>query len=558
MRYLYMQWTMDDDGVTADFESASIINHDDPKNVKIFNNRDDVWDYIKEEPSYVYVINVECVKYLFKSYVSKKEWTKELKGIVYNVYKRIDKNHSELEIQFRDFTKLENRDCDIFEMQKVISHHAEMVGRIGLVPITISIYNRKSMRKAARSDRKYMRKFKASKLNVSNYVLTSACFHGGWCGLNPLYKNCTIRKVYHDDFRSHYPTQLRKHKFPLGKPFKTHDSLEKIIMQNEDYTYFVKISMEDFRPRDNVICMVKSEWFKKQRIRGKMRYVLELTNLDLKWFIKHYHYKNLIIENQICFKNFELPKCLIDEIDKAFIEKYKAKVEKELHKNTPEQEWYEFLYQQAKIRLNGLYGEFAKDPLKYMPGDMKEMLQKYYSSRYNFIIYPVGVMVTAYARDELFEFIELIGYNNVIYGDTDSLFYVTDEAHERVKIKNAKLKETAPYAEYEGKRFYYDEFEPEEVIDFFKALHSKCYAWVKDGVFHSKIAGIPDKVNGITRDQEIGNMFNFRVGMTFKHCTPTIIQECPGGYKLIKLKEIVLGDEKEHARLLKLLAYKEA
>ena len=564
MNYWYMEWTVEQDDDSADFISARIINHDKPNYIKFFYSRDEVMDFFREQTdsNYIYVNNLQCAKYLFKDILADNEWTKTLGDICFNIYKKDkptdvpDKKKNRLVMQFRNFTKLENRDCDITEMQRVIAKHEAFCKKIGAIPLTISMYMRKALRKANRSDRKYMRIFWRNKLTQYTYSMIHQAKHGGWCALNPRWLEKIVMNVWHFDFRSHYPTQLRKHKFPMGKSFKTNDSLEKIIMQNEDYTYFVKISFSSCKPKKDKICMIKEDWIRTEKIRNEKRGVLYLTNIDLKWFLRHYMVCDLVIENQICIKNDYLPEAQIKVIDEAFIEKYKAKVELQLHKGTKEESWYQFLYEQAKVRLNSIYGEYAKDPLKYLDKDktIAEGLKEFYKGRYNTVMYPVGVLVTVYARDELFEFIELIGYNNVIYGDTDSLFFVGgQDIYDKVMAKNEELAKTAPYAEYMGEKFYYDVFEFEEKVDFFKALHSKCYATVKDGKFTSKIAGIPDEVDGVTREMEIGGMLHFNPGMTFKICTPTVIEKCVGGYREKKLKEVVIGDEKAHGKLLKSL-----
>lgn len=568
MNYWYMEWKVNQDKDSAEFEYAVIINHDKPNYYKFFYCRDDVMDFFREktEANIIYVNNVKCADYLFKGLLEEDEWTNGLPDILLNIFKKDkvsdeeDKKKSRRIIQFRNFTKLENRECSIEEMQRVIANHAKKEGSINKVPITISTYNRIILRKCNRHDRKYMRMFKKNHLNAFSYSMIHKAKHGGWCALNPKWVEKIVMNVWHFDFRSHYPTQLRKHMFPMGKPFMTNDSIEKIVFQDETYTYFVKISFANVKPKKDKICMIKEEWIEFEKIRGEKRGVLYLTNIDLKWFLRHYMVCDLKIEAQMCMKNYYLTKDQIKVIDDAFIEKYKAKAELELHRGTPEESWYQFLYDQAKVRLNSIYGEYAKDPLKYYDTTshtISEGLKEFYNGRYNTVMYSIGVMVTSYARDELFEFIELIGYDNVIYGDTDSLFFIGgQDIYDKVMAKNEELRKTAPYAEYMGNKFYYDVFEYEEKLDFFKALHAKCYATVKDGKFKTKIAGIPDSVNGVTREQEIGGgLLKFNTGMKFKICTPTIIEKCPGGYIERKLKEVEIGNEKEHGKLLKKLLY---
>ena len=97
---------------------------------------------------------------------------------------------------------------------------------------------------------------------------------------------------------------------------------------------------------------------------------------------------------------------------------------------------------QDKAGLNSIYGCCCTQPLKdqlqidkfmefsfkstYITEDEVEAgLEKYYTGKNNFLPYQIGCVVTSLARFELFQFIKLIGYEHVLYSDTDSLFYIS-------------------------------------------------------------------------------------------------------------------------------------
>ena len=103
-----------------------------------------------------------------------------------------------------------------------------------------------------------------------------------------------------------------------------------------------------------------------------------------------------------------------------------------------------FKLNQTKKLLNAIYGCMATAPVRteddvdyisYYNGDIEdpytskrantleekqEQLDKYYNSRNSFLPYQCGVMVTSLARYELYEYIKAIGYEYILYCDTDS------------------------------------------------------------------------------------------------------------------------------------------
>lgn len=167
--------------------------------------------------------------------------------------------------------------------------------------------------------------------------------------------------------------------------------------------------------------------------------------------------------------------------------------------------------------------------------DKESALNKYYRSYNNFMPYQYAIYTTAHARDALFTMIECVGYENFLYCDTDSVFYI--ETPENKKRMDA-------YAEYcrqraiDGGAFvenkYLGEPTDEPPLRAFRAIHSKCYAMEemnKHGEYELNvvIAGIPKKatkwINGkpviMTNAEELGNIDNLEDGFVFKHCGGT-------------------------------------
>ena len=165
--------------------------------------------------------------------------------------------------------------------------------------------------------------------------------------------------------------------------------------------------------------------------------------------------------------------------------------------------------------------------------DAQGVLDKYYHSYNNFMPYQYAIWTTAHARDALYTMIECVGYDNFLYCDTDSVFYIeTPENAVRMEEYRQKCVDKA----IRGGAFVDDKYlgEPtnEPPLRAFRAIHAKCYAmeeWDKkknDYKLNVVIAGIPKAstkwIDGEpvfkTNAEELGDIDNLKDGFVFSHC----------------------------------------
>lgn len=127
--------------------------------------------------------------------------------------------------------------------------------------------------------------------------------------------------------------------------------------------------------------------------------------------------------------------------------------------------------------------------------DMQDGLNEYYEKRNNFLSYMIGCAVTSLAKLELYEYIKAIGYNKVLYCDTDSIYYIKDAKTERSieRLNNEKHKNAHYVTLDNGNKEYYDVFSKEADCIAFKGLHSKCYGIVTSKGLELTIAGVPPR-----------------------------------------------------------------
>ena len=366
----------------------------------------------------------------------------------------------------------------------------------------------------------------------------------------------------HRDFRSHYPTQLVHYPLPFGKPMVYYDvasstsrylspdiDIDEILNLYPKFSTITHIAINSVSLRDPMCSMPfmqESKMYFPEENKDKFRIlsdngrVIKVTSRDpdeyFETYVDNHTLKILneqydidyVILKVIRFRNRQIPACIKNVIDDLFRSKSDLKYvvkecEKKYGKFAEETVKAEAELMLAKSLLNSIYGCLATNPVResydidtdkrdldgnlipiyvsevvQSDQEIQEALDKYYRGRKNFLPYQVGCFCTALAKYELYEYIKAIGYENVLYCDTDSCYYLSDpEIEKRVEALNREKNKTAPYVtDSKGKVIYYDVFEEEPDFLAFKGLHSKCYGVVitgKDGrpELQVTIAGVP-------------------------------------------------------------------
>ena len=448
---------------------------------------------------------------------------------------------------------------------------------VATVPFTSTGYNRRTFRRNSQKDKNYRSIFVDSALNEESYDITVMGFSGGYTHKNRKKNGVIIGKIGHRDFRSHYPSIMRTRPMAFGRPVWTYDRTNpfdrnKTIKAKEicdlypEYFSISVIVVTFAQLKDDNITMPfmqKSKMFNmhSQKLQLDNGRILKfegyaemvIDNLTLEILLEQYDIQGVICK-VLSFKTMYMPECLAVTIDQFF----KAKSDEKIKLKQYEKEYglfdnrtieQEDVLRRSKGGLNGCYGMFVQKPtheeynvdydqidfvedifnplMKQKP--VQEQLDKYYHSRMNFLAYQCGVTVTATAKYELYQYLKAIGYDKVLYADTDSLFYLKDEETEKaIEELNKKHHEQAEklgafIEDVNGKKIYYDSFDTEQDCKAFKALHAKCYGMIieeeKNGkkidVLKATIAGVPARtiihMDGespvyLTREEELGGI----------------------------------------------------
>ena len=418
-------------------------------------------------------------------------------------------------------------------------------------PITSTGFVRANCRKASKQDETWRQEFQASRLDLEQYNLCRQGFMGGVCIASFKYSNTTIRgdNLRHKDFCSSYPARQLLDYMPVGKPswygdIESEEELEELC---SEYCCVFVLTIDDVHIKEGVTapCIPSSKCIhieNELKLNGKVVSADTLTivvcELDYKWIKKQYDFEALAVDKMLIFERGEAPEWLKKEVFTYF--KYKCTLADG-----------DILRVKSKNMLNSIYGmtatailreifkmsdDYIITPEKKSDEDKTAALNKYYKSYNNFMPYQLAIWTTAHARDALYTMIEAAGYDNFLYCDTDSVFYIeTPENKIRMEKYAAECRERAKKGEaYVGEKFL-GEPTDEPKLRAFRAIHSKCYAmeeWDKkkgEYVLNVVIAGIPKQatkwINGEpvvkTNAEELGSIDNLKDDFTFEHCGGT-------------------------------------
>lgn len=427
---------------------------------------------------------------------------------------------------------------------------------ISTVPLTATGYVRRDLRNACNNSFYRNNYFLNSVLSAEAYMYCKNAYSGGYVHNNRFLKSgVQSGTIGHCDFVSHYPSQLRCYPLPFGRSEVYYDCTKNyhrkrhgdiripqiLALSPKFYTvskiliygailkdidrcsmpFLQRSKMFDLAPGTRLIC---DNGRLLSMVKGS--FVTYIDNFTLEIIADQYDLEYEVIK-VYRFKTKMIPDCMAEVIDKYFEGKTNWKLElKRCSKEYGEGSapWLNaYIHMMlSKNRLNAIYGCLATNPLKNdfimdflkVPEDeekkkkewpikeeikyktedqIREGLDTYYGKRGSFLPYQVGVFVTALARYELYQYIKAIGYDKILYCDTDSIFYFKDsETEAAISSLNAEKRERAAYiTDSNGERVYYDNFAPEPDITHFKGLHSKCYGIVEDGRLKITVAGIP-------------------------------------------------------------------
>lgn len=413
---------------------------------------------------------------------------------------------------------------------------------IATIPLTSTGYVRRDCRNAMAKNKNNRKMFLRSRLTLLQYKLLRECFRGGNTASDRYLTNLILKIVGSYDLSSSYPFQMIAREYPLGKwNYGVIPDINTLEEYNRKYCTIARYTFKNIRLRDEkpipyipqskCLALGNDREIYNGRILHADFLTISMTNIDYDIVKEQYEYDEIAVEEFHYSRKGLLPKELRDTIMYYFEKKSKLKGD--------EEHYYE--YMKSKNKLNSIYGmtvtNILNTEIEYHDGEytekkmteeeMQEALDKYYKNHRSFLNYSWGVFVTAYARRELEDGLNIAGLDT-IYCDTDSVKFISnhdrefEEYNERLN-NECKEKGIRNYTEVNGKRYYMGIFDKEKGYDEFITLGAKKYAFMQNGKLGITVSGLSKK-KGAEELERKGGLRRFQRNEVFYNSGRTIAQ----------------------------------
>lgn len=321
-------------------------------------------------------------------------------------------------------------------------------------------------------------------------------YYGGYTAVNELYKGQVVENVTAIDYNSMYPSMMLYTPMPIGKPTELPASTKMEQYLNDNYFVIVEYEAENIQLKPGRFPTLTRKGFV-----AKYRSHFDVLNAslvwsDFEWAQKNYTFGELTIKKYIVF----------DATTGDFNDVIQGlKKLKEDSSEVDENGKYvkAGVRTFAKLCLNSMYGKFAQslvnekrkivldadtDALKEFPDDDQELGKGKYL--------PVSIAVTAAARNALFSVYDRIGYDRIVYSDTDSI-YIKDY----IEGELSDIIHDSDFGKWAIERSGFKG----------KFLHAKCYMIDYGDYKDVKVAGLPKNADVSSLEFD-----DFKPGLTFE------------------------------------------
>lgn len=250
-------------------------------------------------------------------------------------------------------------------------------------------------------------------------------YHGGYCYVNPKYKEKWVGEGQVFDVNSLYPYAMTLD-LPYGTPIYFQGEPEPTITHP---LYIVRFECS-FKVKDGYVPTIqlrKSLAFNPTEYLSECNELVEmtLTSVDFEQFIEHYDVYNLEYIDGFLFRKAHI-----------FFKDYIEHFMQEKMTTTGARR------QRAKLYLNNLYGKFATSPRnvqKFPYIENGEMKYKTEILEHKDTVYiPVGCFITANAKRYTINAIQA-NYDRFLYCDTDSIHILGLEPPKDIIVDDVKL-----------------------------------------------------------------------------------------------------------------------
>lgn len=417
----------------------------------------------------------------------------------------VPKLHMEYSLD-RDDYKITSEDIKYVEHDVVIAARAmELALKYGLKDMTIGSC---ALRDFTKRVGKLELQSRYPGLSEDQDKFCRKAYRGGWCYLNPRYKDAKLPAGYHLDIHSMYPYILLNKALPYGEPIPVDVSSMALGIQNitmePDEVYIADVYVMAEVKKGHLPCIRPNNEPEYPEILERTS--ITLTSVDIEQLFKHYDVSIL-------------------EFNKVY--KFKTK----LYTEFAEYVNYWFRVKQnkktkiiGKMMMNNLIGKFGSKLVNF-----KSVVVDNNSPDFNyelaeiksFSYVPLAAFVNAYGR-QLITDIANEHADQFIYSDTDSLFLIGNI--EQFKSEFITIGDDIGQL---GK---------EHIFESAVFLKTKTYLLYTDNKYVATVAGYPLR-DQFTVDEEgnevsVFNYSNFIDGHTFY---VSASQRVDGGRVIVKI-----------------------
>ena len=294
-------------------------------------------------------------------------------------------------------------------------------------------------------DKMYRSLFPELTIEEDNYIRRA--YRGGFCWVNPKFKGKVLSNIHVFDENSMYPDKMYNKPLPYDKPIFYQGKYKESVVYNL-YIQHIKVAcnLKD----DGIPCiLLHSQIFQSEYLVSTKNEMIDLylTSIDLKLLFDNYEVQDIEYIDGVAFKSNN--KLFRKYIEPIYISKCNTKGSEKML---------------AKLKLNGLYGKFASNPINYIiePKLNEKGIVTYIvsGSEYSEPEYTaLSCFVTAYAREDII-YILKANLPYAVYCDTDSAhllegFDPSTIRQDSKKLGYYKLERVLFKAKYLAQKTYY-------------------------------------------------------------------------------------------------------
>ena len=415
------------------------------------------------------------------------------------------------------------------------------------LPCTSTGFVRRSVRNATKADPNYRKYFWRNLVTESVYVLLKEAGRGGDTHAHRIFSGKLLEDCVDSyDKKSSYPWQMCSQNFPATKlmPYGKIEYRSEFNALIKDYACLFRVAFINLEVK-NDISRTYIPASKIRNAKGHFTYdngrvlstvsdesvgyfEMTITDIDYKIIEENYRWDNMIVWDFHYAKYALLPECLRKVVFEWFTQKCELEYLEEIEPTEDNKD----RKGKFKNQLNGIFGMAYTDPVRSVfeldedmnwkpeqPADIAEALQQYNKSWNSFMVYAVGVWVTAWGRKELDDLLKATSTagNFVVYWDTDSSKCIIED-ETPIKELNARLMQKAEdmglVVDCHGKKKYLGLCEketPNAPYKSFKTLGAKKYAYMDEEGLHVTISGVGKKA----APKELKKVENLKNGFIF-------------------------------------------